>query len=344
MRELCPIWKTTAKIVARKNDVSTFSSSRTGGLFEITDSAIAMIGEDFPGWKKIAVSEEIFLANMRKSIPRIDSLYLDNLQPPTVLSVSRSFDRFFNALVSVYPRIGQLFDYLSIFNGEDRKFAGKNEYFFLAAINAPGFNSHENSDNLRLLLDAALDRGFLQRVDPEHDDRMRLTTAGWEHIESLGLSIGTGNQIFVAMWFGSSELRDFYNNGIKPAVEGAGYNCVRIDDTEHNRKIDDQIIAEIRKSKALIADITCGLSRPEGGWGKSQIVGAPRGGVYFEAGFAAGINIPVIWTVKQSVADIENVTHFDVRQFNQIRWDEDHPEFVRRLKNRIEATIGRGTR
>jgi hypothetical protein len=338
MTETCPIWKTPADRIEVQGGFSTYVSSRAGGQFEITASAITMIGEDFPGWKKIALSEDIFLANLQHLTPRIDSSYLDNLQRPALLPISKKFDRFFTALVDVYPSIGQLFDHRTVFSRE-------NFDYFLAATNAPDASRAENHEVLRLLLDAAFDRGFLQRANASPDNMIRLTTAGWEHKESLGLSIGIGNQIFVAMWFGSSELREFYNNGIKPAVEGAGYDCVRIDDTEHNGKIDDQIIAEIRKSKALIADITCGLSRPEGEWGKSEIVGAPRGGVYFEAGFAAGINIPVIWTVKQSVADIENVTHFDVRQFNQIRWDkEDLPEFGRRLKNRIEATIGRGTR
>ena len=338
MNDECPIWKTEADLIETKGDLRTFVSNRAGGQFEITGSAIASMNNSFPGWKKVSLTESIFLANLQDSIPLIDTSILHNLRPPRKLTVSNLFDRFFRALSEEYPDIGQTFNDREAFS------EGKMD-FFLAAINAPENDRARNAKTVSMLLKTAFDRSMVENVDLDGTRaNTRITARGWEHIESLGLSIGTGDQIFVAMWFGSSELRDFYNNGIKPAVEGAGYKCVRIDDTEHNRKIDDQIIAEIRKSKALIADITCGLSRPEGGWGKSEIVGAPRGGVYFEAGFAAGINIPVIWTVKQSVADIENVTHFDVRQFNQIRWDEDHPEFVRRLKNRIEATIGRGTR
>ena len=47
----------------------------------------------------------------------------------------------------------------------------------------------------------------------------------------------------------------------------------------------------------MVADFTCEK-------------GKVRGGVYYEAGFAQGIGIPVIWTVaKDSLDDV----HFDTR-------------------------------
>lgn len=63
-----------------------------------------------------------------------------------------------------------------------------------------------------------------------------------------------------------------------------------------------------------------------------------RGGVYYEAGFAGGLGIPVIWTVaKDSLDDV----HFDTRQYNHIVWDA--PETLRKLlAARIGAVIGDG--
>ena len=62
------------------------------------------------------------------------------------------------------------------------------------------------------------------------------------------------------------------------------------------------------------------------------------GGVYFEAGFALGLNLPVIWTCrKDDMADL----HFGIRQYNTIDWDS--PEnLALRLQRRIEATLGKG--
>jgi len=51
----------------------------------------------------------------------------------------------------------------------------------------------------------------------------------------------------------------------------------------HNEKICDKIVSEIRKSRLLVADFTDN-----------------RGGVYFEAGFAMGLSIPVIWMCRAS--------------------------------------------
>ncbi len=63
-------------------------------------------------------------------------------------------------------------------------------------------------------------------------------------------------------------------------------------------------------------------------------------GVYFEAGFAQGIGIPVIWSCAES--DLGNV-HFNVRQYNLLLLKPGgFEEFRTRLLNRIEAVIGVG--
>jgi nucleoside 2-deoxyribosyltransferase len=100
-------------------------------------------------------------------------------------------------------------------------------------------------------------------------------------------------QGFVAMWFTFS-MEDVYEKGFSPAIRDSGYQPMRIDRKEHVNKIDDEIIAEIRRSRFLVADFT---SEPN----------QPRGGVYFEAGFALGLNIPVIWTCRE---DLVGQLHF----------------------------------
>ena len=93
---------------------------------------------------------------------------------------------------------------------------------------------------------------------------------------------------------------------------------------EHVNKIDDEIIAEIRRSRFLVADFTQGQD-------------GARGGVYFEAGFAFGLGIPVIYTCRKDM--IEKLA-FDTRQYNHIFW-ECNEDLRRSLGNRIAATIGR---
>ena len=114
----------------------------------------------------------------------------------------------------------------------------------------------------------------------------------------------------------------------RPAIRDAGYEPIRVDNVQHNRKIDDEIIALIRRSRFVVADFTAG--KPE----------EPRGGVYYEAGFAYGLGREVIYTCRR---DFVEALHFDTRQYNHIVWEEDKlSDFRKNLQNRIEATIGRG--
>ncbi|MCY3903538.1 MAG: hypothetical protein OXF76_10285 [Caldilineaceae bacterium] len=149
-----------------------------------------------------------------------------------------------------------------------------------------------------------------------------VTVAGFNHIAELE-SAGDSTQAFVAMWF-SPEVRQVYDQGIIPAVEAAGFNPYRVDQKDFLDKIDDQIIAEIRRSRFLIADMTHG---DEGA----------RGSVYFEAGFALGLGIPVIYTCR---SDMYDCLHFDTRQYPHIEWKkEDIEAFRHNLENKIRATI-----
>lgn len=331
----CPIWGTVAQHLETRGDTYEVISDRAGGSFNITGSAMATAGApDFPDWKRVAVSEQVFLANVQGIDILVNSTLLQNLRRASKLTVNEKIDRVLIAVSLSFPGVGEWFPVREMLT------AGEGEYL-AAAINASGAVPRDYAPELEYLLQMA------RREDLIEDDLgspsvARIALRGWQRIEALGAAASTSDQIFVAMWFGGKHQPKLYDRGIRTAVESAGYNCLRIDDKHHNDKIDDQIIAEIRKSKAVIVDITCGLAKPVGGWSSSNEVGAPRGGVYFEAGFAVGLGKPVIWTVRDEVAGVENVVHFDVRQYNQIRWGDDYADFSDRLRLRIEATLGRG--
>jgi hypothetical protein len=60
--------------------------------------------------------------------------------------------------------------------------------------------------------------------------------------------------------------------------------------------------------------------------------------VYYEAGYAAGRDLPVFQTCRKDVVDD---IHFDIRQYNCIDW-QNADELARRLQLRIEAVVGDG--
>jgi hypothetical protein len=150
---------------------------------------------------------------------------------------------------------------------------------------------------------------------------IRLTAHGWSRLAEIerGYQALKYRQAFVAMWFDES-MASAWNDGFVPGIEqGASVKAMRVDLKEHNEKICDVIVAEIRKSSFLIADFT-----------------GNRGGVYFEAGFAKGLGIPVIFSCQKG--EWTDKLHFDTRQYNHIIW-KTPADLASKLKNRIAATI-----
>jgi nucleoside 2-deoxyribosyltransferase len=151
---------------------------------------------------------------------------------------------------------------------------------------------------------------------------LTITPRGWQEIDRLQ-QVNTASQIgFVAMSFLPTFL-PLLDQGIVPGIEAAGYKAERVDRTEHNNRIDDEIIARIKQSRFVVADFT-----------------KQRGGIYFEAGYALGLGLRVIWLARENA--LKRV-HFDNRQYNFITWQDGAWDELRvRLRFRIEATIGRG--
>jgi len=147
-----------------------------------------------------------------------------------------------------------------------------------------------------------------------------ISPEGYIELDELLRHPSDSLQGFVAMWF-DSNLDEAYSNGFQKGIMDAGYNPVRIDRVEHINRIDDEIIAQINASRFVVADFT-----------------GHRGGVYFEAGYALGLNLPVFWSCRK---DHLKELHFDIRQFNCIDWVTPE-ELAERLSKRIEAVLGKG--
>ncbi|MCL8311321.1 nucleoside 2-deoxyribosyltransferase [Leptospira interrogans] len=144
---------------------------------------------------------------------------------------------------------------------------------------------------------------------------IRIEEKGWIEIEEIEKPKNS-KQAFIAMWF-DKELNEAYNE-IRAACSENGFKELKIDNKEHNNEISGEILYEIRHSRFLIADVT-----------------GQRAGVYFEAGYAMGLRIPVIWCCRED--EIDKV-HFDTRQYNHVVW-KDEKDLFEKLKKRIKGTI-----
>ncbi|MCY3871045.1 MAG: hypothetical protein OXG87_15965 [Gemmatimonadetes bacterium] len=227
--------------------------------------------------------------------------------------------------LSVHDRADRLLQYI----GDQTVEIGKYFSFLSAdmsntAIAAWSESVHEHE--VDYLLDYLCEQCWIKRRHPTFPNEYTLTVEGYARLEELETANAESSKGFVAMWFNPS-TDEAWEEGIKLGIEDAGYEAVRIDQQEHNNKIDDEIIAEIRRSRFVVADFTQGED-------------GARGGVYYEAGFAHGLGIEVFFTCRQDVLD-NNDIHFDTRQYNHIGWET--PEELRKgLADRISAVIGDG--
>jgi hypothetical protein len=181
-----------------------------------------------------------------------------------------------------------------------------------------GVTYSQTSDEAMQLIHILLDDECL-RWGPTPGVNGSLTPKGLLAAEAPGTS-GSGSQGFVAMSFDPS-LRDAWTNGFDPGIRAAGYDPVRLDDRDYVGGITDEMIAEIRRSRFVVADYT-----------------GQRNNVYFEAGFALGLGLTVIQTCRSDeAADL----HFDIRHLNTLVW-KSHAELAEGLDKRIRAVIGVG--
>ncbi len=187
------------------------------------------------------------------------------------------------------------------------------------------------------------------------DEFIRDTTLqvdGWRHIDELHKITFTGDSAFVAMWFNDTTKE--YREAVTTALQKCKYKPIIIDQENFNGFIMDHVTASIRQARFLIADFTCG---PEVDSGRDQkIQGGVRGGVYWEAGFAYGLNKPVIHTCERDTQSKQRV-HFDVDQYRTIFWTRDmlgghirdlrmnlsNPNFAEQLALHILSTVGEGS-
>ena len=149
-----------------------------------------------------------------------------------------------------------------------------------------------------------------------------LTTKGWQEIDNLNKPNLESKQAFVAMWF-DQQMDEPFENGILPLEKETetGFKMFRVDKAQFNdEKICDKIIAEIKRSRFLIADVT-----------------GHRQAVYFEAGYAMAMGLPVIWTCKNDNEHTDKCC-FDTRQYPHVFW-KDADDLKNRLKNKIMADI-----
>ena len=163
--------------------------------------------------------------------------------------------------------------------------------------------------------------GEWESLEDARNEAMSSPAAFLMHLKwmnSLELSYG-----FLAMQFGDPQLEQLAQDHIKTAIRASlGYEVVDVRDVPKAGSIDELIRNSIANAEFVIADLTDDNS-----------------GAYWEAGFAEGKGIPVIYVCKESVFE-RNGTHFDTNHLTTVTWSFDRVnEFKERLIETIKNTL-----
>ena len=165
------------------------------------------------------------------------------------------------------------------------------------------------------------------------NNELVITPKGWSRIDELKTKIIESNIGFIAMKY-NSKLIKYSKDWFEKAITESGYEAKVMYSHKHLKLIDNEMIALIRRSKFLVCDMT-----------------ENSRGAYYEAGFAHGLGIPVIFICESKYFHEEDNelgseskgVHFDTNHYPYIEWEWDKGEELSNdLKNWIEATIGRG--
>lgn len=314
----CPIWGKRYKAKGTFNPIAK--------IYEVEDSDRA-----FSGYK---VSQLLIALRVEKLSDRekawlttwiVDQFNLGNYQPEITSHVLHSVLR--KRSLRVYQRADRLLKLIA-FDSTIRNVGvpvqfRRNQYQLYA------WSESIEWSEIEYLLNYLSEKGWLEAPDIGIPGSGWLVTVeGHSRVEELEMQerATDRSQAFVAMWFDDSMV-EVYERGIGPAIETTGYKPLLINRKEHINRIDDEIEAEIRRSRFVVADFTHGDA-------------GARGGVYYEAGLAKGRDLPVIFTCHE---DSLETLHFDTNHYNHIVWSTPE-ELLEKLKNRILSVIGEGPR
>lgn len=276
------------------------------GRFLFTDTLI----EDFAHYfndneeRKSILSHSIFKMQDRGEIPQISTYVVESIL--SLKTVLNAFEQAENLILWVGDH--------TVYPG---KTCGVLKFDLRAKIGAVDFRGVE------FILNSMIKKGYIDCENLiNYNAMLTLTYNGWEQYHEIKKGIVESRKAFMAMPFGVKIIDDFFLNCLKGAVSDTGYHLEKLDDNPQAGLIDDRLKVEILTSKFVIVDLTNG-----------------NNGAYWEAGYAEGLNKPVIYTCEKSYFK-EKKTHFDTNHYHTIPWSpSSYEESANKLKATIRATL-----
>lgn len=234
------------------------------------------------------------------------------------------------------PKLSEQIDNLILLLGREAETEGSPRPIDIPHEFGTAYIGAVDSDALKWVLDAAVADGLIayrnvkrtrevfNKTQPETEQydaaSTQLSLQGWRRYEELKHRVAQSRVAFMAMPFGDAKLNAVFTDHFVPAVRETGFELRRVIDGQGAGLIDDQIRIQIRRARFLICELTGG-----------------NRGAYWEAGYAEGLDRPVIYTCRK---DAHDEVHFDANHHLIVLWDPQNLGLAtEQLKNVIRATL-----
>ena len=306
----CFIWGTLAEIKdhPQKQGISIVDSPRAGGKYSLSNFLPVLDDKKKAHLTSWLVKQRL----LGVECPEVDVETIHDENYGQDLSINERANRLLKLIKLKSPAMGQLLNFYT---------ENSNPDYHTTYQEMLAWSESTDASEVRSLLSHLQEYGWIKTSNNTSGGTVIMNAAGYAHLEETKKT-NSSLQAFVAMWFHPS-MSEMYEKGIKPAITDSGYHPYKVDEDEYVDRVDDKIIAEIKHSRFVVADFTHGNE-------------GARGGVYYEAGFAHGLGIPVIFTCRE---DLINKVHFDTRQYNHIVWNSAE-DLRNKLASRISVVTG----
>ena len=149
-----------------------------------------------------------------------------------------------------------------------------------------------------------------------------LTIKGWNRAEELKKVNKQSTQVFMAMKFDERQQK-FIKGILEPEIKKLGFDLRLLSDiTSTENLIDNKLRVAIRRSRFLICDLTHG-----------------NRGAYWEAGYAEGLGLPVVYICEKKILDAKKDIHFDVSHQEIYSWEDGNEESIQSFLSKISDKI-----
>ena len=216
----CPIWYIYKATWSDHINGVLINSDRAGGEYVIDPN---MSLPQLDTTQSVRLTTMLVDQRIQGNVaPKVTPELIEDAKNKPPLPAHERAERLLRYFANKTDKVGSSLDITNFWSGSDNP-------MYWGAL---AWSESTEKSEVRFLVKYLKERGWTSSEDDLKDSNwvntITVSVEGYSHIADLA-SKRDSAQCFVAMWF-SKDVDVLYHQGIKPAIEAAGYKAIRIDE------------------------------------------------------------------------------------------------------------------